>query len=111
MEYTGHPSVSLVCLKVALCSREEEKAITLLGVPVCLSSWDAGTASLPLPEVVSCPASASHSVRAQLWLHLHCTEPLQAPAIQREYLTPPCSSSQKTKIRVTSTRQDGQCPE
>lgn len=54
MEYTGHPSVSHVYLKAALCSREEEKAITLLGVPVWLFSWDAGTASLPVPEVL-CP--------------------------------------------------------
>lgn len=55
MEYTGHPSVSHMCLKAALCSREEEKAIALLGAPVWLSSWDAGTASLPVPEVL-CPA-------------------------------------------------------
>lgn len=47
-----------VCLKAALCSREEEKAIPLLCVPAWLSSWDAGTAS-PFPRlepgVLPCP--------------------------------------------------------
>lgn len=54
MEYTGHPSVSHVCLKAALCNRGE-KAIVLLSVPVWLFSWDAVTASPPVPEVL-CPA-------------------------------------------------------